>query len=276
MGWLTDPFAFGFMRTALLGGALVGVACASVGTYVVLRRMAFVGDALSHTVLPGVAVAVLAGWSLVGGALVAALITAVLIGLLAGGETLREDAAIGVVYTAMFALGLLVLSVTRGYRDLTHILFGNILGVTGPDLVGLAVIAALVVGVLAAFHKELELTSVDPLGARAMGLRADRTRMGLLVLLAPTVVAGIQAVGVVLVAGLLVTPAAAASLLTRRLVPMMALSVAIAVAATAIGLVLSFHLGGSSGAAIVLSASALFALAFAGHGLRRLRAGVVA
>jgi manganese/iron transport system permease protein len=275
VNWLIEPFRYPFMRTALAAAALTAVSCASVGVYVVLRRMAYLGDALSHTVLPGVVLAILAGTSMLVGALVAALVTVIGIGLMSRGEALREDTAIGVAHSAMLALGVLLMSTTRSFRDFAHVLFGNVLGVTGADLVLLAVIAALALGGLAAFHKELELTSVDPVHAASIGLRPDLVRNGLLLLLAPTVVAGIQAVGVLMVTALLITPAATASLLTDRLVPMMGLSVAAGILSAAGGLLLSFYVGGSSGAAIVLVASALFAIAWAAtarggrHGRRR-------
>jgi ABC-type Mn2+/Zn2+ transport system permease subunit len=260
--WLIEPLRYPFMRTALAAAALIALSCASVGVYVVMRRMAFLGDALAHTVLPGVVVAVLLGTSLLGGALVAGLVTALGIGLLSRREVVREDTAIGVAYSAMFALGVLLMSMTRSFRDFSHILFGNVLGVTPRDLAILAGIAALVLALLAAFHKELELTSVDPTHAAAIGLRPDLIRHGLLLLLAPTIVAGIQAVGVVMVTALLITPAATASLLTTRLVPMMALSVGVGLASGVVGLLVSFHAGGSSGATIVLTASAMFAVAW--------------
>jgi manganese/iron transport system permease protein len=262
--WLTAPFQYGFMRTALFASMLIGLACASIGVYVVLRRMAFVGDALAHTVLPGLVVAYLNSWNLLGGALVAGLITALGIGWLSEREEIREDTAIGIVFTGMFALGILLFSVSgrRSFRDLTHILFGNILGVTTTDLRLIAITAAAVIALLILFHKELELTSFDPTHAEAIGLRASRLRYLLLVLLAFTVVSSIQAVGVVMTAALLVTPAATASLLTKRLVHMMAAAVTVAVASGIIGLYASFYANVSSGAAIVLACTGFFLAAW--------------
>ena len=259
---LVAPFRYSFMQTGLLAVVLVGVPCAVLGAYVVLRRMAFIGDALAHTVLPGLVVAYLVGWSLSGGAIAAGVVTAVLIGWLARRQEVREDTAIGIVFTGMFALGILLISTVRSFRDFTHILFGNILGVTQSDVLLMAAIAAIVLAALAIFHKELELSSADPIYARTIGIPVDRLTFLLLILLAFCVVTGIQAVGVVLTSALLVTPAAAASLLTHRLLHMMALAALFAVVAGVIGLYASFYLSVSSGAAIVLACTLIFGLAW--------------
>ena len=268
MSALLEPLQFGFMRTGLLAAVLVGVMCACLGAYVVLRRMAFIGDALAHTTLPGLVVAYLQGWSLFGGAVLAGLATALGIGWLSSRQAVREDTAIGVLFTAMFSLGILLMSSARSFRDLAHILFGNILGVGPGDLGLIALTAAIVLGALALFHKELELSSYDPIHAEVIGLRADRLRYGLLLLLALTVVVGIQAVGVVLVSALLVTPAAAASLLTDRLPRMMLLASGIAVASSVVGLYASYYFDVASGAAIVLACTVCFFGAWAVRAMR--------
>jgi manganese/iron transport system permease protein len=275
MSWLIEPLRFGFMQTGLAAAALIGVMCACLGAYVVLRRMAFIGDALAHTTLPGLVVAYLNGWNLFGGAVAAGLATALGIGWLSRRQAVREDTAIGVLFTAMFSLGILLMSTTRSFRDLSHILFGNILGVSRGDLALIAAMAALVLGALYLFHKELELTSFDPTHAEVMGLPADRLRYGLLMLLALTVVVGIQAVGVVLTSALLVTPAAAASLLTDRLPRLMLLASFVAAGSGIAGLYASYYFNVSSGAAIVLACTACFgaawALRAARHGRRNSR-----
>jgi manganese/iron transport system permease protein len=268
---LIAPFRYSFMQTGLLAVVLIGVPAAVIGTYVVLRRMAFIGDALAHTVLPGLVVAYLVGWSLSGGAIVAGVITAVLIGWLARRQEVREDTAIGIVFTGMFALGILLISTVRSYRDFTHMLFGNILGVTVDDLRLMAVIAAVVLAALLLFHKELELASADPIYARVIGVPVDRLTLLLLILLAFCVVTGIQAVGVVLTSALLVTPAAAAALLTHRLVHMMALAVLFVVVAGVVGLYASFYFNVSSGAAIVLTCTLIFGMAWAVRSVRASR-----
>ncbi|MBI4769060.1 MAG: metal ABC transporter permease [Chloroflexi bacterium] len=257
------------MQTGLAAAMLVGLTCATLGVYVVLRRMAFIGDALAHTALPGLVVAYLRGWNLFLGAVAAGLLTALGIGWLSRRQAVREDTAIGVLFTGMFALGILMLSATRSFRDLTHMLFGNLLGVTAADLALMAGVTALVLASLALLHKELELTSFDPVHAEVIGLRPDRLRYALLLLLALAVVAGIQAVGVVLTSALLVTPAAAAALLTDRLPRMMLIATLIAIGSAVAGLYASYYFAVSSGATIVLTCTALFGLAWGTHALRR-------
>jgi manganese/iron transport system permease protein len=267
---LIEPFVrFQFMRNSLLAIVLVGTLCATIGVYVVLRRMAFIGDALAHTVLPGIVFAYFNGISLFFGAVVAGLLTALGIGWLSRRETLREDTAIGIMFTFMFALGILLMSTARSFRDFTHILFGNVLGVTPNDLTLIGIVAAIVLGALILFHKEFELTSFDPIHAEVIGLRADRLRYGLLILLALTVVTAIQAVGVVLTSAMLVTPAATASLLTNRLPRMMLIAIGVAVSAGVIGLYASYRYNVASGAAIVLACTLLFGLAWLARTLSR-------
>ena len=263
MGRLTEPLQFTFMQTGLLAAVLIGITCAVLGVYVVLRSMAFIGDALAHTILPGLVAAYLLGLNLLGGAVVAGVATALGIGWLSRRGTLREDTAIGVVFTGMFALGILLMSTAGSFRDFTHMLFGNVLGIVPRDLALISVLGLSVLGFLFLFHKELELTSFDPTHARAMGLRPDRVRYGLLVLLSLTVVAGVQAVGVVLISALLITPAAAASLVTNSLPRMMLLSALIAVFSGVAGLYASYFFDVASGAAIVISCTACFVVASA-------------
>ena len=262
MEWLIAPLRFSFMQTGLLAATLVGLTCATLGVYVVLRRMAFIGDALAHTVLPGLVVAYLRGWNLLAGAVIAGVLTALGIGWLSRRNEVREDTAIGIMFTGMFALGILLISTARSFRDLSHMLFGNILGVTTGDLIFIALVAAAVLLVLALLHKELELASFDPTHAEVIGLRPDILRYVLLVLLALTVVAGIQAVGVVLTSALLVTPAAAAALITNRLPRMMLVATLIAVGSGVVGLYASYYFEVASGAAVVLSCTACFAIAW--------------
>jgi ABC-type Mn2+/Zn2+ transport system permease subunit len=262
MHWLIEPLQYGFMRQALVAGLLVGTTCSLLGVYVVLRRLAFLGDAVAHTTLPGLVIAYLNRWNLLLGALVAALVTALGIGCLSRRERLREDTAIGVLFSGMFALGIVLISGTKSYRDFSHILFGNILGVTNGDLVGILLVGLVVVATLLAFHKELVLTSVDPLHAQVIGLSADKVRYLLLISLAMSVVTAIQAVGVVLTTALLVTPAATASLLTKRLQRMFGLATLFSAIGTVSGLYASFYLGVSSGGAIVLACTLLFGVVF--------------
>lgn len=254
MNWLTEPLSYEFMRTGLLAAVLVSISCAAVGTHVVARRMSFLGDALAHTMLPGIVIAFLLGASLLGGALVAAVVTVLIIAAITRGGRVQEDAAIGVAFTGMFALGVMMLSTTNSFRDFTHILFGNILGVGDGDLVVLGIITGVVLLALLVFRRELEVTAVDPGYARSFGLRPDRVRLGLLLLLAPTIVAGIQAVGVLLTTGLLIVPAAGAFLVTRRFRTTMLVAMLIGVGASVGGVLISYHAGVSTGATIALCA----------------------
>lgn len=261
--WLTEPFALAFMQRALVAAVVVGLVCSVLGCYVVLRSMAFLGDALAHAVLPGIALAYLAGLDLLLGALVAALLVALGIGFLTRHGAVREDTAIGIVFAAALSLGVLLISSAGSYAtDLTHILFGDVLGVSTTDLWLTGGLAAGVLVAVALLYRELLLASFDPVLAHTLGRRPRRVMLALLVLLALTIVVSLQTVGVGLVAALLVTPGATASLLTRRLPAMMAVAAAIGVAASVVGLYLSYYLDVASGAAIVLTATATFVVAF--------------
>ena len=256
--WLIAPFAYQFMQNALIASLLIAATCGIIGSYVVLRRLAFIGDALAHTALPGVVIAYMNGWSLVGGALAAGVMTALGIGWMARKSTLREDTAIGVIFTAMFALGILLMSRLQSFRDVSHILFGNILGVQSQELWLMTGVSLVVLVVLVLFHKELELTSFDGTHAEVIGIQSNRLRTMLLILLAFTVVTGIQVVGVVLTSALLVTPAAAASLITSDLRRMMVVSALIGAGSAFVGLLLSYYFAVATGAAIVLTCTAVF------------------
>ena len=269
MHYLTDPLQYVFIQRALLGGVIIGVLCAALGTLVVLRRMSLVGHALSHSALPGLVVAYLLGGSAFAGALCAALLTAVGIGFLAKDEAVYEDTTIGMIPTVMFALGILLISATKSYRDLSAMLFGNILGVTAGDLLLIAAIAGVSLIALALFFKELKLFSVDPHYARTIGVPVDALRYGLLLFLALTVTVGIQAVGTILTNALLVIPVAAARLLTDRLGVMMALACCFAALAALAGVYASYYLGVSSGAAIVLFCALIFAMAWCYKNFKR-------
>ncbi len=261
--WLAAPLAYGFMQRGLLAALMVGILCAVVGCYVILRSMAFLGDALAHAVLPGVAVAYLLGGNLMLGALVAAVGVALAIGAFTRQGTLKEDTAIGILFAASLSLGVALLSTMRTYAvDLTHILFGNVLGVSRGDLWLIAGLGLLALAVVAALYKEFLLVSFDPILATTLRRPVELLRSLMLVLLALTIVVSLQTVGVGLVAAMLVTPGAAAYLLVRRLPAMMALAAAFGALSSVAGLYLSFYANIASGAAIVLVATALFLLSF--------------
>ena len=257
------PFSYPFMTRALIAAVIVGVVCPILGTYVVLRGMAFFGDALAHIILPGVVIAFLLGWPLVLGALIIGVFAALLIGYISRRSDIKEDAAIGVVFAGAFALGVALISLQRSYAvDLTHILFGDLLGVTSSDLWFMAALAIVVLLTIFAFYKEFLVLSFDPLLASTLRLPVTFLQYLLLVLLSLVIVLSIRAVGVALVLAMLVTPASAAYLLTRRLPTMMVLGAFIGVTSAVLGLLLSFYLDIASGPAIVLIETAIFALVF--------------
>ena len=257
------PFMYGFMQRGILVAVLVGIACAVVGCYVVLRSMAFIGDAMAHSILPGVAVAYLVKGNLLVGALAAAVAVALGMGFFSRQGRLKEDSAIGILFAAAFSLGIILISSIRTYAvDLSHILFGNVLGVSGVDLTLTAALVLIVLLVVFLLYKELLVISFDPVLAATLRLPAERLRLVLLVLLALTVVVSLQSVGIGLVTAMLVTPGATAYLLTKRLPRMIALSALFGALSGVIGLYASYYLDVVSGAAIVLTATAFFLLAF--------------
>lgn len=269
--WLIEPLGYSFVLRGLLAGVLASASCATLSAFVVWRGMAFAGDALAHSILPGIVIAYVLGFSLFVGALAAAIVSVLGIGLITRGGTLREDTAIGVMFAGLFALGILLLSRVATFQDLNHVLFGNILGVSRSDVTAMVVVVVVVVGTIALFYKELLVTSFDPAHSVAIGLSPELIRYGLLAALAFTTVVAVQTVGVVLVLALLVTPAAAASLLSRRLGVIMGLSVAFAVGATVVGFYTSYYLDLSSGPSIVLALTLIFVLSWAARTLRRAR-----
>lgn len=258
-----NPLSYAFMQRGLAAALIVGVLCSVIGCYVVLRSMAFLGDALAHAVLPGVAVAYLLGKNLTLGGLVAALLVALGVGVFTRRGALKEDTAIGILFAAALSLGIVLISSIRTYAvDLSHILFGNVLGVSPLDLwltagTGLIVLSAIVI-----FYRPFLVISFDPVLAATLRLNAEFFRLLLLILLSVTIVISMQTVGVGLVAAMLVTPAATAYLLVRRFPLMMALSATIGGFSSLAGLFASFYLNVASGAAIVLTATFIFLLAF--------------
>ena len=264
---LLDPLQFAFMQRALAAAILIGVLSGVMGTYVVTQGMSFLGDALAHSVLPGVAIVFVSGntgtGSLLTGGLIAAVLSALGIGFLTRGRRLTEDVAIGIVFSGTLALGIGIISSVRSYAtDLTHILIGNILAVNGEDLRLMLIIGGLVLLVNGALYKEFLVISFDPTLAQTLRLPAERLRLSLLVLLAMTIVIGVQAVGIALVAAMLVTPAATARFFTRRLHHMMLVSATLGAASGVVGMYIAWHGGIAPSAAIVLVMTALFMLAF--------------
>jgi len=263
LSWLLEPFSYPFMQRGLVVAIVVGILCAVIGCYVVLRSMAFLGDALAHAILPGVAVAYLLGGNLLLGALVAAVVVALGIAFFSRGGLIKEDTAIGILFAAALSLGIALISAIRAYAvDLSHILFGNILGVSPSDMLLVIILSAIVLAILIAFYRPFLVISFDPILAQTLRMPGGLVRSVLLILLAVTIVISMQTVGIGLVAAMLVTPGAAAYLLTRRLPAMMALAAVFGAISSLVGLYASYYLNIASGAAIVLSATLIFLLAF--------------
>jgi manganese/iron transport system permease protein len=263
VSWLTEPFSLAFMQRALVASIIVGVLCAVVGCYIVLRSMAFLGDALAHAILPGVAIAFLVGGNLMIGALVAAVVVAVGISYVSRTGVVREDTAIGISFAAALALGVVLISTIDGYAvDLTHVLFGNVLGVTASDLWFSGALAVLVLAAIGLLYRRLLVVSFDPILGETLGLRTGLLRTGLYLMLALTIVVSLRTVGVALVAAMLVTPPATAYMLTRRLPTMMLVSAVIGAVSSVGGLYASYYLDVAPSGAMVLVATTIFLVAF--------------
>jgi manganese/iron transport system permease protein len=271
---LLQPLSYEFMQRGMLAAILVGIVCAVVGTYVVLRGMAFFGDALAHTILPGIALGYLVSggareplfWWALGTAVVASLG----IGAISRNAQIREDTAIGIIFAGMFALGIAMISTVRSYAvDLSHFLFGDVLSVSTQSLWLILIFGGLVLVVIFAFYKEFMTLSFDPVLAATLRLPVGLLNNLLLGLIAVTVAVSLQTVGVALMVAMLVTPAATAYLLTHRLSRMMLLAAVFASLSGVFGLYLSYYLSIASGAAIVLTATLFFMLAFGWKRIRR-------
>jgi manganese/iron transport system permease protein len=270
---LTAPFQYAFMQRAFLAALVVGTLCSTIGTYVVLRKLSFIGDGIAHASFAGIVIAYLRGLDYFVGSTIVAVATALAIGFVNRRGNVSLDTAIGVLFTGAFALGVFLMSRLPNYSvDLQGFLFGNILAVDARDLIFMLVLAAIVTIALGLLYRALLFTSFDPVVAQASGIRTEVVDYVLLVLLALTIIISIQSVGIVLVAALLVTPAAAAAQLTRRFTHMLALSAAIGAACAVLGLYASYYLHAASGATIVLLATLVFFLAMLVGRRRRARA----
>ena len=264
---IVTPFQYGFMVRALFVSVLVGIMCPVLGAYVVVRGLGFMSDGLAHSLLPGLVVAALvvsiisSSWIIL---VPNAIAFALVIGYLSKRTGLSEDTAIGILFAGLFALGLTMLTAARGLKvSLESVLLGQVLGVSRDDVMVTAALAAVVVVLMFALHKEMLFATFDPLGASVMGLPTQVLDYVLLVLLAVVILIALQAVGIVLVISMLITPAAAAQLLTQRFTLAMAVGAAIGVSSAIIGLYVSFHYNLASGPVMALSATSFFILALA-------------
>ena len=273
---LIDPFQYSFMVRALVVSVLVGVMCPVLGTYVVVRGLGFMGDALAHSVLPGMVIALMAGVSVFFGAIPAALGAALLIGYLIKRTGVREDTSVGIVFVGLFALGLVLATASGGVSvDLEDILLGQVLGVSATDMYVTLALAGAVLALVVGLHKELVFSSFDPSGAAVIGLPTGRLEYLLLGMLSVVIVLSLKAVGVILVIAMLITPAATALLLVRTFPRAMAVAVFFGVASAIAGLYLSWHFNLPSGPLMALTATGFFGMAivYQGHGENREAAG---
>lgn len=261
MPWLSDPFTATFMVRALIGGVLVAAICAVVGTWVVVRGMAFLGEAMAHGMLPGVAIAAMLGLPVVLGAAASAVAMTAGVGLVSRRSRLSQDTAIGLLYVGMLALGVILVSRSRSFAvDLTAILFGDILAIGWDDIAMLVVALGIVLVVAAAFHRSFVALSFDVRVAQTLGLRPRLAGVVLVALTTLAVVASYRAVGALLVVGLLIAPAVAAGHWVRRLPSTMALAAVLGAAATLVGILVSWHAGTAAGASIAAASVALVAV----------------
>lgn len=273
---LLTPLSYSFMVRGLTAAVLTGIVSAVIGVYVVVRGLAFFGDALAHSILPGVAV----GYLLTDGAREplfwwgtgTAVVVSLLIGAVSKGARIKQDTAIGIIFAGMFALGIAIISTVKSYTvDLTHFLFGDVLGVSGNQLITIAIFSALILILVIAFYKEFLVMTFDPTLAATLRIPTQVFEYLQLVLIALTVAVSFQAVGVGLMVAMLITPAAAAYLLTKRLPIMMILAAIIASASGVVGLYFSYYVNVASGPAIVLVATGFFVIAWGYSKLRTRR-----
>ncbi len=259
---LIEPLTYPFMTRAILTTAAASVVCAVLSCWLVLLGWSLMGDAVSHAVLPGVVLAYIAGAPFAVGALVFGLLAVVLIGVVRGTSRIKGDASIGIVFTALFAAGLVLVSVTPSHIDLNHIVYGNILGVGRADMLQVTILAAVALAVLVAARRDLTLYAFDPVHAHAIGLPTRLLGALLLGMLAVTSVVALQVVGVILVVAMLIVPGATAHLLTDRFGRMLLIAPAVALLSSVTGIYASYHLDIASGATVILAQAAVFAAAY--------------
>lgn len=261
--FLGDPWTLEFMRRGLIAAVAVSAIAAVIGSFVILKGMAFIGDALPHASFGGIAAAFVLGGNLYLGGAITAVLTAILIGFISRRGQIKYDTAIGILFVGAFAAGILIISRQTNYTpDLFSFVFGNVLGVSWSDVWTTVIAAAVILLLIVLFYKEILFVAYDPSMAAASGLPVAAAQYGLLALIGVTTVIGLQTVGIVLVVALLITPAATAQLLTRRLPPMMAVGAVVGALSSLVGLYIAYHADVSASAAIVLTATGFFFLAF--------------
>jgi len=262
MAFIEAVMQYGFLQKALLTSVMVGIICGVIGCFIILRGMALMGDAISHAVLPGVAISYMLGVNFFFGAVISGVITAIAIGFVSQNSRIKHDTSIGIMFTAAFASGIIIITMLKSSTDLYHILFGNVLAVRLSDMWITLGISLFVLGAVYLFYKELLVTSFDETMGAAYGLPVRFIHYFLMTLLTMVTVASLQTVGIVLVVAMLITPAAAAYLLTERLWMMIFPASGIGVISSIVGLYFSFTYNLASGATIVISSTAIFILVF--------------
>lgn len=259
---MTDIMTYQFLQKALITSIAVGIICGIIGSFIILRGMALMGDAISHAVLPGVAISYMLGINYFYGAVAFGILTAIGIGVVSQNSRIKNDSSIGIVFTAFFSLGIILIAQAQTATDLTQILFGNVLSIRNSDMIMTLITSGIIIFAVTAFYKELLVSTFDETMAAAYGLPTKLIHYGIMVLLTLATVASLQTVGVVLVVAMLITPAATAYLLTNRFWVMLIFSSFFGALSSVIGLYISFKHNLSSGAVIVLTATALFILVF--------------
>ncbi|CAM3660962.1 metal ABC transporter permease [Cytobacillus oceanisediminis] len=262
MAFIEAVMQYGFLQKALLTSVMVGIICGVIGCFIILRGMALMGDAISHAVLPGVAISYMLGINFFFGAVFSGVLTAIAIGFVSQNSRIKHDTSIGIMFTAAFASGIIIITMLKSSTDLYHILFGNVLAVRSSDMWITLGISLIVIAAVYLFYKELLVTSFDETMAAAYGLPVRFIHYFLMTLLTMVTVASLQTVGIVLVVAMLITPAAAAYLLTERLWVMIFLAAGIGVVSSIVGLYFSFTYNLASGATIVMAATSIFVLVF--------------
>jgi len=262
MTWLTQPFSYEFMQNALIAGILIGTLCPVIGAYLVVQRMSFLGSVVSHAVLPGLAIAHFWQWPLAVGAFVIGLCSTFVTAWIGTQSKVKPDAAMTIILSSFFALGIVLLSVLQTQLNLEALLFGDILTITRADVSLILAVALVVFSAIKAFYKELLYFTFDTAGAEAIGLPVQLINFSLMAAITLTIVAGIQTVGVILVVALMVTPAVTAFLLVKELHWMMLVSAALGALGSVLGMYVSFYLDMPCGPAIALVVFGFFILAF--------------
>ena len=262
MNFIEALMHYGFLQKALTTSIMVGIICGIIGCFIILRGMALMGDAISHAVLPGVALSYMLGINFFFGAVFTGVLTSLGIGFISQNSRMKNDVSIGIMFTAAFASGIIMITLMKSSTDLYHILFGNVLAVRPSEMWSTLLIGVIVLISIYVFYKELLVSSFDSTMAAAYGLPTRVIHYFLMTLLTLVTVASLQTVGIVLVVAMLITPAATAYLLTNRLWVMLYLSAGIGVLSSILGLYFSYTYNIASGAAVVLAATVLFILAF--------------